>query len=185
MKENELLDLIHRDPSLGIERALDQYGGAVKTICRSILSGYPQEEVEEAISDTFVGLWKSREKIRLTEDSGLKSYLYGIARITALDRKRKLAREKKTVDLDEVREIAAQGNLEETAVKNLEYEMLYQLIQEMGEPDRDIFIYKYQNDFSMKEIAQRLSLSVKAVENRLMRGRQRLKRDMMQWKIDA
>ena len=67
MEEQELLDCLSEDVSLGIELAIRQYGKAVKTICRSILSGYSGEDIEEAISDTFVGLWRSREKIKLTD----------------------------------------------------------------------------------------------------------------------
>lgn len=56
MEEQELLDCLSEDVSLGIELAIRQYGKAVKTICRSILSGYSGEDIEEAVSDTFVGL---------------------------------------------------------------------------------------------------------------------------------
>ena len=65
MEEQELLDCLSEDVSLGIELAIRQYGKAVKTICQSILSGYSGEDIEEAISDTFVGLWRSREKIKI------------------------------------------------------------------------------------------------------------------------
>mgnify|MGYP000846617003 CR=1 FL=1 len=78
MEEQELLDCLSEDVSLGIELAIRQYGKAVKTICQSILSGYSGEDIEEAISDTFVGLWRSREKIKLTDGQGLREYLYGI-----------------------------------------------------------------------------------------------------------
>ena len=38
------------------------------------------------ISDVFVGLWKSRDKVLIKNGKGLKIYLYGIARKTALDK---------------------------------------------------------------------------------------------------
>lgn len=48
--------------------------------------------MEEAISDAFVGLWKSRDKVLIKNGKGLKIYLYGIARKTALDKTGRLAR---------------------------------------------------------------------------------------------
>lgn len=59
MEEQELLDCLTEDVSLGMELVIRQYGSAVKTICRSILSGYSKEDIEETVSDTFVGLWQA------------------------------------------------------------------------------------------------------------------------------
>ena len=92
MEERELLNCLNEDVSLGMELVIRQYGSAVKTICRSILSGYSKEDIEETVSDTFVGLWQSKDKIQLIEGHGLKEYLYGIARRTALNRRRSLAK---------------------------------------------------------------------------------------------
>ena len=125
MEEQELLDCLSEDVSLGIELAIRQYGKAVKTICRSILSGYSGEDIEEAISDTFVGLWRSREKIKLTDGQGLREYLYGIARRTALNKRRTLAKEHPTQNIDTAEELVSGENVEEQIVSRSEYEILY------------------------------------------------------------
>ena len=45
------------------ERELDillqEYGGAVRAVCRAILPGHPQD-AEEAEADTFYKLWRRR-----------------------------------------------------------------------------------------------------------------------------
>ena len=46
MPEEQLLQLIKADAAQGIEIAIEQYGGAVKSICKSILVGYPIQDVE-------------------------------------------------------------------------------------------------------------------------------------------
>ena len=91
MKDADLLKILHENTSYGIEVAIDTYGKAVKTICQTILTGFSEEDVEEAVSDTFVGLWKAIDRIKLERETGLKEYLYGIARRTALNKRRKLA----------------------------------------------------------------------------------------------
>lgn len=63
MEEERLLKLLKTNTAYGIELAIDQYGASVKTICQSILSGYSTQDIEEAVSDTFVGLWKSKDKM--------------------------------------------------------------------------------------------------------------------------
>ena len=53
MEERELLNCLTEDVSLGMELVIRQYGSAVKTICRSILSGYSKEDIEETVSDIW------------------------------------------------------------------------------------------------------------------------------------
>ena len=174
MEEQELLDCLSEDVSLGIELAIRQYGKAVKTICQSILSGYSGEDIEEAISDTFVGLWRSREKIKLTDGQGLREYLYGIARRTALNKRRTLAKEHPTQNIDTAEELVSGENVEEQIVSRSEYEILYQLVNSR---------YFYQH--SIKEIADKLALKAKTVENKLSRGKHRLRQQLLQCGVEV
>ena len=43
----------------------------------------------------------------------------------------------------------------------------------MKSPDREIFIYRYFYQHSIKEIADKLALKAKTVENKLSRGKHR------------
>ncbi len=58
-KDKKILSLLKKSPENGLSLALDIYGGAVKTICKNILSDYKNEDIEEAISDTFFKLWQN------------------------------------------------------------------------------------------------------------------------------
>lgn len=185
MEEQELLNHLNEDASLGMELVIRQYGSAVKTICRSILSGYSNEDIEETVSDTFVGLWQSKDKIRLIEGRGLREYLYGIARRTALNRRRSLAKNQPTQDIDTAGELVSGENVEEQIVCRSEYAVLYQLIDSMKSPDREIFIYRYFYQHSIKEIADKLTLKAKTVENKLTRGRNRLKQQLIRCGVDV
>lgn len=178
MEEERLLKFLKTNTAYGIELAIDQYGASVKTICQSILSGYSTQDIEEAVSDTFVGLWKSRDKIIVQNGAGIKGYLYGIARKSALNKKRTLARKGITKQLEEIGDITSEENVEETAVSNAEYQTLYELIDDMKSPDREIFIYRYYDQWTIREIAQRINLTEKAVENRLVRGRKYLRKQL-------
>ena len=61
-----------------------------------------------------------------------------------------------------------------------EERILHETISELEEPERSIFILRYFYFFRIKEIAGRLKLSEKKVENSLYRGKQRLKGMLMQ-----
>ena len=58
--------------------------------------------------------------------------------------------------------------------------MLRHVVDGLPPPDREIFVYRYFLELSTKEIAARLNLSVKQVENKLYRGRQKLRRQLIE-----
>ena len=189
-EEKELLRMLDKDASKAMEKIIDRYGNAVKTICSSILLGFTDEDLEETISDVFVALWMARRKVKISGDSGLKEYLYGIARRTALNRRRKLMRIKSGMSDEEIDNVDASGrliaddNVENEVIKNSEYVLLHQLIEEMKSPDNEIFSFRYFDGCSVKEIAEKMGIKAKTVENRLCRGRIRLRTQLVECGIE-
>ena len=89
-KDRKIIKLLKNSPEDGIKMAIDVYGSAVNTICKNILINLNSEDIEEAISDTFFKLWSNVDKFKEEKNISLKSYIYAIARNTALDKIRKL-----------------------------------------------------------------------------------------------
>lgn len=184
-EEKEMLRLLDNDASKAMEKIIDRYGNAVKTICRSILLEYSNEDIEETVSDAFVALWMARHKIEVTNECGIKEYLYGITRRTALNRRRKLTKTRLGLTNEEISDIDASGRLvagndvEKEVISKSEYILLHQLIEEMKSPDNEIFSFRYFEGYSIKEIAERMGLKAKTVENRLCRGRVRLRNQLI------
>ena len=88
MREEELIAILMEDTEAGMAMVIDLYGDAIKTICYSILKGFPEEDIQEAIADTFVGLWSeiANGQYDVMRNAEIKFYLYGIARKTALNK---------------------------------------------------------------------------------------------------
>ena len=179
MNDDELVDKLLRNTSEGMSIAIELYGGAVKKICRTILAGYQNEDVEEAVSDSFVALWKAIETGRYDGSVRIKSYLYGIARKTALNKNRELAKKQTTDDIDNVIKIS-DVNVEQEVVRKADYQILNEMIMELKSPDKEIFIYRYYEQYTIKEIAEKLMITAKTVENKIARGRARLKKKLIQ-----
>ena len=178
MTDQELVSLIKKNASEGIAAALDLYGGSVKTICCSFLNGFQSEDIEEAVSDVFVELWRSINRYKADESNELKYFLYGIARNVAANKRRKLMKDRlNTEEIDQ--DIADHQNVEEQVVKDWEEEILSQLINELKSPDREIFIARYYEQMQVKEIASKYDLTTKSVENRLSRGKERLRKRLI------
>lgn len=180
-KEKEILQLFRSrsSPEEGLRLAIEAYGGPVMTICRNILFDCRPEDVEEAAADSFVGLWQSIEGFREEQGYSLKSYLYGIARHTALDKRRRLKKQVAVLPIEEV-QLEAPADVEACFSHKLSANILHESVEELKEPDRSIFILRYFYFEKVKDIAAKLGLSPKAVENRLYYGKNKLRQTLIE-----
>lgn len=175
ISDRELIDLLQSDPARGLEQAIDRYGGAVKTICAAILGANRPEEVEEAVSDSFVALW--RGLARYDPARPLTGWVYGIARRTALSRRRAVERAGQWEALPEALE-APDADPADRAAARQQADRLRRAIGQLSQPDREILVRRYYLYQTVNEIAAAMSLAPKAVENKLCRTRQRLRRKL-------
>lgn len=176
MEDWELLERIKEKPDEGIHIAMQQYGKAVNTICKSLLAGCMDGLVDEAVVDTFFKLWKNIDKISLAGGYSLKSYLYSIARNAAIDLRRKHGYPVLSLEESETIEIADERNVEGEIEKKELKKTLYQAIVQLGEPDSTVFLQKYYMKRRNKEIAEGLTLSEKKIENILYYGKKKLRK---------
>lgn len=175
MREQELLSLLRSDPEQGLHALMEQYGGALQTICKNFLYDCPVHDVEEAVADTFINFWKNQEKYRPDEKHSLRSYIYAIARNAARDKRRR----QKKAEIFSIEELSLdlpdEISLESDFVRKQNEEILHETLRNMTEPDRSIFLYRYFYGFSVREIAEKMELKEKKVENILYRGKEKLR----------
>ncbi len=180
MSEDDLLFLLKDNPEKGMQEMLELYGGAIATICDNFLYDFPQSDIEETIADTFIHFWKIREGFILKKDCSLKSYLYAIARNAARD-KRRAAKKADIYSLEEISLDLPAGYDLEQEVQRREYEaILHTCLEQMREPDKSVFLYRYFYGYKVRDIAAILSLSTKQVENILYRGKEKLRKDLLE-----
>lgn len=175
MEDGQLALLLKNDPARGLEAAVARYGGAVRTVCAAILGAENRQEVEEAASDAFVALWQGME--RYDPEQPLSAWLYGIARRTALRRRRDLGRGGAFQELTD-RLPGEDPDLTDQAAAKENARLLRQAVEELPPPDKEIFIRRYYLYERINAIAARLGLPPKTVENKLCRGRQRLRQKL-------
>ena len=117
---------------------------------------------EDIAQDTFMKLWEKREEIKIDT---VKSYLYTVSNNMFLNQ----VRHNKVVlgfvekHTDQKNEQSPEYALEEKEFK----EELERVIAGMTEKQREVFLMNRIDDLTYKEIAERLELSVKAVEKRM------------------
>jgi len=173
MNDAKLVDLLKHNPSKGLELAVDKYSGLVKTIVVRIIGYDRQEDVEETVSDVFVELWKSIDNFD-SEKGQLKNYIISIARFVSLNTYNRKILKHDLIPLEED-EFEFDVDLDNEVSKSINKEIIKVTIKSLPHPDKDIFIRRYYLFESVKEIAQNLNLTPKSVENKLYRGKEKLK----------
>ena len=177
MDDQTLLNLLQTDAENGMRQVIRIYGPAVHKICASFLAGRPREELEEAEADVFVRIWKYRGRIQLSETYPLRSYLFAIARNVSKDRLHRTRPDTLSLDaaLEDGIEPEAPDNTEEAAADGWLKDAVAASVAELDEPARSIFRERYYERRGVKEIAARLGLPEKKVENILHRDRVKLR----------
>lgn len=175
MDDSTIILLLKNDTSKGLFEATKKYGGLVKAISIKILHNRA-EDVEECVADTFVSLWKTVNSIDFNRGT-LKGYIACIARNTAINRYNKLKRTH--TDYIEDKDIISEKNIEEDIARKSDIAVLQGLLNDMGQPDKEIFIRRFFLFEKVKNIADKLGLTEKTVENKLFRGKQKLKKQLI------
>lgn len=167
MDDKKLLRLLDRQPNEALARILGEYGGLLNGIAMNILRD--PRDAEECVSDALVGLWKSRDRVQ--DPERLKSYLCAITRNAALDRLRKKGARELSLQQELTEDYPLAGREDELLLT----ELVTGAIASLGEPTATIFLQRYYQELSLGEIARENQMTVRAVESRLYRGKQKLK----------
>ncbi len=155
--ENELKNVCNEDV---FESVFNNYA---KDIKRFIFSKTRDTDLaEDIVQDTFVKIWEDCEKV--VYDT-IKSYLYTIANNLFLN----IVKHKKVVDNHQQGYTKDRTN-ESPEFLLLEEEFLIKLektIENLPETQREVFLLNRIEKMKYKDIAERLGISIKAVEKRM------------------
>ena len=86
-EEKNIISLLKSRNESGMSLLYDKYSGPLYGIIRRIM--YDEQIAQDALQDTFVKIWKNFDKYD-QEKSQLFTWMYSIARNTALDYRRKI-----------------------------------------------------------------------------------------------
>ena len=143
------------------ELAYHRWSGKVYTFiwkqCHS------EEIAEEVVQLVFIRLWEKRENLSL--EHTLSSQLFRMSKTIFIDELRKTAQSRKYQE--NLQQSAAMVFSENTFEYKEALELVYQAIDRMPPVRKQIFIMSRMQHLSCKEIAAKLSISPKTVENHI------------------
>lgn len=173
MNDENLVKLLKINPSNGLTSAIDIYGGLVKTIVVRIIGYENQQDIEECISDVFVQLWKSIDNY--DHNKGLlKNYIISIARFVSINTVKRKMNKHEVIPLEE-NDLKLDFDIDNEITDSINKKIIKETIDSLPQPDKDIFIRRYYLYEAIKDIASSLDLNAKAVENKLYRGKDKLR----------
>ncbi len=131
------------------------------------------EKAEDLVQDLFFRLWQDREKVQVT--MSIKAYLFASVRNRCLNA---LAVQGRTRSLDE--EVDDQGQEELTSEEERTHRLarVQAAIEALPEERGKIFKLSRYEGLKYQEIADRLGLSVKTVDNQMGKALKTLREDL-------
>ena len=144
------------------EELFRTYFSPLMAFSRKILGN--EDDAREVVHQVFINLWEKRTELDLS--TPLKSYLFTSVNNRSLN----MIRDRKKFSAEEVPEEAggwdAESNLEAMELE----ERISEAIEALPERCREIFKLNRFEGLRYSEIAERLDLSVKTVENQMSKA---------------
>lgn len=121
---------------------------------------------EEIVQDIFVFFWENKGKLKI--NTSVKSYLYSASKFKSLNLLRDTKNQKRIVEKLGNREQILTTELAGSDIDVDEFKkILDDAINQLAPKCREIFLLSKQDELSNKEIADRLGISIKTVENQI------------------
>ncbi len=163
--DQELINSLQK----GNEQAMDiLFRRHYSFICKSVYRILKDTNLAEDIAqEVFFGLWKKRDNLNIT--TSVQAYL----KRAAVNKSLNFIRDQK-VKFDDEEKMPVLSNRESTTQQQLEADDLQQLINvtidSLPERCRMVFTLSRFEEMSYKEIADKLDISIKTVENQISKA---------------
>ena len=174
LKEQQQLRKIQRGDINTYERLFHQFYSGLCGYGESLVG--KGEIAEEVVQDVFYNIWKNRETLSIHKS--WQSYLYRSVYNNSMMYLRKMRREyplEEGIFLDH--EVSAPDPSQQMQLKEVS-ELVSQTLEALPERTREIFRLNRQEGLKYREIAERLSISIKTVEANMGRALKSLRNSL-------
>ncbi len=178
MNDNEILELFSSSPKKAYAQIIEQYGNLVYAITANKLNLCANsEDIEDCTSDIFVEVFRNLDSFLLARGT-LKGFISTIAKRSAIDAYRRLSYRQNVTDSTDISEtnLTTDEDIEETVMNNISRQNVRNAVMSLKEPERSIIIHQYYYNHTIREIANILSMTVGAVQQRSLRARKRIEK---------
>ncbi len=169
------------------ERLVRKYEKYVCTTVYSVVRNY--DDSFDVAQEVFLKLYHNIGSFK--GESSFASWLYRIAKNTALDFLRKEKNNRSNISMSvenddgeetemEVPDTSVSSNPEKCAERRETRDIIYQSLDEISEQHREIIVLRDINGYSYEEISEMLGLEYGTVKSRLFRARDALRKKLLE-----
>ncbi|PEW70523.1 RNA polymerase subunit sigma-70 [Bacillus cereus] len=173
LKEIEIVEGLRKKDMLALHAVIDRYGDLIYKVVHSVLdTAHSKALLDECVDDILLIVWYNISSY--DEHRGkFRNWLISVAKFKAIDYKRK---SNKAYQLQEFQQNIYIDIKDVNQTKEEHNDNFYILIKELNDEDKEIFSKRYVDEYSVKEIASNLGMTLDTVYSRLSRGRKKLKK---------
>jgi len=174
--DSELIEIFYEDGSKGIELIFKQY---YEVMCRTAIRITKERSLaEDIVQEVFFELYKKREKLKI---ESLVGYLKRAVYNRSIN---KVKGRKDHVDADEIAyELSDNGHNSQDEMEYGELETFINgVIDSLPEKCRLVFVLNRFEQLSYKEVAAKMNISVKTVENQMSKALKILRAEFEKYK---
>ncbi len=174
LKEQQQLRKIRKGDTDTFEKLFHQFYAGLCGYADSLVR--KPEVAEEVVQDVFYNIWKNRESLQIQRS--LQSYLYRSVYNNSMMYLRKMKRERFIEDGSTLEQVVDSPDPSQQLLLNEVSELVSDTLDRLPERAREIFRLNRQEGLKYKEIAERLSISVKTVESNMGKALKALRNTM-------
>ena len=153
--------------ALNFSMVYEQYAGLVYKKCLSMLR--EESAAEDITQEIFMKIFLKYSKFRM--ESKFSTWIFSITYNSCIDHIRK-NKNRKNGPLEELYQLpTSEEEVPEQKIIETEMVQLQQVLGQLPRKDEEILMLKYQENYSIKEIALALKLSESAVKMRVKRAK--------------
>lgn len=177
--ESNFIEQLKNKNHKALDYMYSKYVGLVYKVVLDVLKNKgTNEDIEECVSDIFIGVWNNASKFN-ENITTFSKWIISVSKYKAIDYLRKLNKNQGTIELKEDITLL-KDNIEDKFINKNNLSTLYQLIENMSTVDKQIFIKRYILNEDISIIAKELCVARSVVDNRLSRGRKVIKKKWQQ-----
>ena len=161
--EEKIIRRLRKGESSAFDEVYHQYSRNVYRFAYSFLKN--RQDSEEVMQEVFLKVWRNRNT--LNEYYSLKAYLFSISHNVIIDEFRKRLKDGKYKEFLKNRAELSSMDTENSIEFNELNERYSDAVEHLPEKRKKIFKLSREDGFSYKEIADKLNISPKTVENQM------------------
>ncbi len=161
--EIELIKLLQNDDCNAFDRLFLLYGDKLYRFAFSLLKNH--EDAENIVQEVFLRIWYNRAKIDTSRS--FKSFLFTVAYNLIIDELRLRLKDRNYLKHLEKFFNVSDLNTQHNTDYNLLRFQVYNVVKELPEKRRMVYLLSRESGYSNKEIAAKLGISLKTVENQI------------------